>query len=102
MNVWKVYVKKLSDELRTQKDCDIVVLSIHADQDDAYQSEITKQKSTHPYGTIINIDKKGIYVSTKDFVIKLIDIKLEGKKRCLVKDFVNGIKLEEYVGKVLK
>ena len=39
-------VKKLSDELRTQKDCDIVVLSIHADQDNAYQSEITKVSST--------------------------------------------------------
>ena len=67
-----------------------------------YQSEITEKKSNHPYGTIINIDKTGIYVSTKDFIIKLIDIKLEGKKRCLVKEFINGIKLEEYVGKVLK
>ena len=53
-NVWEnltftnpsTVVKKLSDELRTQKDCDIVVLSIHADQDDAYQSEITKVSST--------------------------------------------------------
>ena len=40
-----VVVKKLSDELRTQKDCDIVILSIHADQDDAYKNEITKISS---------------------------------------------------------
>ena len=33
---------------------------------------------------------------------KLIDIKLEGKKRCLVKDFINGIKKEEYIGEVFE
>ena len=67
-----------------------------------YQSEITKQKSNTPCGTIIDIDKTGISVNTKDFIIKLTDIKLEGKKRCLVKDFINGINKEEYIGKVLK
>ena len=39
-------VKKLSDELRTQKDCDIVILSIHADQEKTYQNQITKVSST--------------------------------------------------------
>ena len=67
-----------------------------------YQSEITTKKSTSTYGEIVNIDKTGIYVNTKDLIIKLTDIKLEGKKRCHVKDFVNGIKPEEYIGKVLK
>ena len=38
-------VQSLSDELRTEKDCDIVVLSIHADQDDAYQDKITQVSS---------------------------------------------------------
>lgn len=66
-----------------------------------YTSEITTQTSNKPSGTIINIDKNGIFVSTGDKVIKLTEIKLEGKKRCFVKDFVNGIKIEEYVGKVL-
>lgn len=67
-----------------------------------YQSEITNKKTISTYGEIVNIDKTGIYVNTNDFVIKLTDIKLEGKKRCHVKDFVNGIKKEEYIGKVLK
>lgn len=67
-----------------------------------YQSELTTSKSNQEPGTIIKIDKTGIYVSTNDLIIKLTDIKLEGKKRCLVKDFVNGIKTEEYIGKVLK
>ena len=67
-----------------------------------YRSEITNIKSKQIPGTIANIDKTGIYVSTNDFMVKLTDIKLEGKKRCLVKDFINGIKIEEYLGKVLK
>lgn len=67
-----------------------------------YQSEITNKKSTSSFGEITDIDKTGIYVNTQDFIIKLTDIKLEGKKRCHIKDFVNGIKPEEYIGKVLK
>ena len=67
-----------------------------------YQSELTKKTSNSEVGKIVDINKTGIYVNTGDFIIKLIDIKLEGKKRCLVQDFVNGIKVEEYMGKVLK
>ena len=67
-----------------------------------YASEITNKTSNKLAGTIINIDKTGIYVATSDNILKLTDIKLEGKKRCLIKDFINGIKVEEYVGKVLK
>jgi len=67
-----------------------------------YQSELTTSKSKEVPGKIIKIDKTGIYVNTNDYIIKLIDIKLEGKKRCLVKDFVNGIKEDDYLGKVLK
>ena len=67
-----------------------------------YQSEITEKKSNSEPAKIVNIDKNGIYVNTKDYIIKLTDIKLEGKKRCSVKDFVNGINISDYIGKVLK
>ncbi len=67
-----------------------------------YQSEITNDKSTSQPGTIKKIDKTGIYVDTKDYTIKLLDIKLEGKKRCKVSEFINGINPKEYLGKVLK
>ena len=59
-------------------------------------------KSNKEPGTIVDINSDGIYVTTLDYVIKLIDIKLEGKKRCLVKDFINGIKKEEYIGEVFE
>ena len=64
-----------------------------------YASELTTIKSSKEPGIIEKIDKTGIYISTIDNLIKLTDIKLEGKKRCLVKDFINGIKIEEYIGK---
>ena len=67
-----------------------------------YKSTLTDIKSNKEPGTIEKIDKTGIYVSTIDKQIAFTDIKLEGKKRCLVKDFVNGIKNDEYVGKVMK
>lgn len=66
-----------------------------------YASEITQNKSTIP-GKISKIDKTGIYVDTADYQIKITDIKLEGKKRCHVKDFLNGINIKDYLGKVLK
>lgn len=67
-----------------------------------YGSDKTTKTSNKAPGTIIDIDKSGIYVSTNDNILKLTDIKLEGKKRCLVRDFINGIKKEDYIGKVLK
>ena len=67
-----------------------------------YKSELTNNKSTKKPGTIDKIDKTGIYVNTIDNIIIFKDIKLEGKKRCLVSEFINGIKKEEYIGKVIK
>ena len=64
-----------------------------------YESFITDKLSDKTPGTIISIDKEGIYVTTKDKIIKITDIKMEGKKRCKVKDFINGIKKEEYLNK---
>lgn len=66
-----------------------------------YNSVITNLKSTGLAGTITKIDKSGVYVTTKDYLIKLTDIKLEGRKRCLIADFINGINEKEYIGKVL-
>jgi len=67
-----------------------------------YKSELTNCKSVGEAGKIEKIDKTGIYVNTNDDIIKITDIKLEGKKRCLIKDFINGINRDDYLGKVLK
>lgn len=67
-----------------------------------YESFLTNIKSKHLPGTIENITKDGIYISTIDNLIRITDIKIEGKKRCVVSEFINGIKIKEYIGKVLK
>lgn len=67
-----------------------------------YMAEKTNIISDVIPGTILDINSDGIFVSTNDYVIKLTDIKLEGKKRCLVKDFINGIKKEDYINEVFE
>lgn len=63
-----------------------------------YSSTISDIKSKNLPGIIEEIRNDGIYVNTKDYIIKLTDIKLEGKKRCQVHEFINGIKKEDYIG----
>ncbi len=51
-------------------------------------------------GQIVKVYKDGIGISTKDSEIVITDIKVEGKKRMLVKDYFNGVNGETLVGKV--
>lgn len=53
-------------------------------------------------GTIVGFEKDGIRVVTGDKEIILTDIAIEGKKRCLVKDYLNGVDKKELLGVVLK
>lgn len=66
-----------------------------------YESFITDKISNKEPGTIIDINKDGMYVATKDRIIKITDLKIEGKKRCKIQDFINGIKNEDYINKKL-
>ena len=63
-----------------------------------YLSEKTDIASEKEPGVIEDINSDGIFVNTSDYLIKLKDIKLEGKKRCNVKDFINGINKNDYIG----
>lgn len=65
-----------------------------------YDVEIDKSYKDNTYGKIIDIDKDSIIVVTGDNLIKIKDIAIEGKKRCLVKDFLNGVKKDDLIGKV--
>ena len=67
-----------------------------------YLSEKTNILSKSIPGTIEDVNKEGIFVSTKDYIIKLIDIQLEGKKRGFVKDLINGLNKEHLIGVTLK
>ena len=68
-----------------------------------YEIEILNMKSNLEPGTIKEFNNNNFIVCTKDYDISIKDLKLEGKKRCFVKEFLNGINnKEEYKGKVLK
>lgn len=66
-----------------------------------YESFITDKVSNKEPGTIIDINKDGMYVATKDRIIKITDLKIEGKKRCKIQDFINGVKKGDYINKKL-
>ena len=54
-------------------------------------------------GEIVDIDKDGILVTTSDYLIKILEIKFEGKKKCVVSDYLNGVQnKKELIGKILK
>ena len=51
-------------------------------------------------GEVLHIYKDGLGIATKDYELVITDIKPSGKKRMLASSFINGIKKEEYLGKV--
>ena len=65
-----------------------------------YDIEIDKPYNGSRFGSIVAIDKDSIICSTKDNLIKIKELAVEGKKRCKTRDFLNGIKKEELIGKV--
>ena len=66
-----------------------------------YESFIIDKVSDKEPGTIIDINKNGMFVATKDNIIKITDLKIEGKKRCKIQDFINGVKKGDYINKKL-
>lgn len=68
-----------------------------------YSSRISNSKYPGKQnGEIVKIYKDGIGVKTKDSEIILLEIKPFGKKKMLVRDYLNGVKKEELIGKVLR
>lgn len=51
-------------------------------------------------GEVLHIYKDGLGIATKDYELVITDIKPSGKKRMFASSFINGIKKEEYLGKV--
>ena len=56
-----------------------------------FNSEIGKSNKEGKIGEIINIYDNGIGIKTIDGEIIFTEIQIEGKKRCNVKNFLNGI-----------
>ena len=67
-----------------------------------WSSSITNNKYDKAPGTIINLDKNGLLVTTKDGSVLIKELQLPGKKKMNIKDFINGNKKEDYIGKCFK
>lgn len=66
-----------------------------------YKVIVTDKTSKGIPGEIIDIEKDGIIVSTNDNLIKIIEVKFEGKKRCKVSEYLNGVQnKKELIGKI--
>lgn len=66
-----------------------------------YKVLMTDKISKESSGKIVDIEKDSIVVATSDYLIKIIELKMEGKKRCKVSEYLNGIQnKKELIGKV--
>jgi len=66
-----------------------------------YKVLVTDKVSKNLPGQIIDIEKDSLVVSTSDYLIKIIELKMEGKKRCKVSEYLNGIQnKKELIGKI--
>ncbi len=66
-----------------------------------WESIIGDKSTNKEPGTITNTSNLGIHIQTKDLEIILTVIQPEGKKRMNAKDYLNGVKKEELIGKKL-
>ena len=55
-----------------------------------YRSSIVSDELIGKVGEIVKADKKGLHLQTKNGVLALIDVQLEGKKRMDYMSFING------------
>ena len=55
-----------------------------------YQSEVISNEMIGEVGEIVKADKKGLYLQTKNGLLSLLSVQLEGKKRMDYMSFING------------
>lgn len=67
-----------------------------------WASKINDKTYDSKPGTIVNLDKNGMEVVTKDSSILITELQVPGKKKMDIKDFINGNKKEDYLNKIFE
>lgn len=62
-------------------------------------SKVSKNHYDAKPGTIVNLDKNGMEIVTKDGSVLITELQLPGKRKTNIKDFINGVKKEDYLDK---
>lgn len=68
-----------------------------------YETSWTEKTHSKTPGEIVAIDTDGVHIQTKEGTLVLKDVQLQGKKRMLINDFMNGAGRSLFViGKILE
>ena len=67
-----------------------------------YSASMDTKKGNYKNGEIISVSKDGIVVNCVDGSLIIKEIQFAGKKKMLVKDYVNGIDKNSLIGKVFE
>ncbi|MBR4672727.1 MAG: methionyl-tRNA formyltransferase [Bacilli bacterium] len=67
-----------------------------------YKSKVEKTNIAALPGTIVKVDKTGMYVKTNDELVVIEELKIEGKKRLTIQDLLNGMNKEELLNKIFR
>ena len=67
-----------------------------------YDVKVLDDNSSGKEGLIVDVDKEGIICNSFDKKIKILELAVEGKKRCKAYDYLNGIKKNSLIGKVFE
>ncbi|MBS1492288.1 MAG: methionyl-tRNA formyltransferase [Bacteroidetes bacterium] len=59
-----------------------------------YRTLKTEMKSNSDAGTLVKEEKK-LFVNTKDYILEILELQLEGKKRMKAIDFLNGMDMSK-------
>ena len=62
-------------------------------------SKISENHYDAKPGTIVNLNKNGMEIVTKDGSVLITELQLPGKRKTNIKDFINGVKKEDYLDK---
>jgi methionyl-tRNA formyltransferase len=62
-------------------------------------NRVTKDMFDAKCGEVVYVDKKSMLVNTKEGILELLEVQLEGKKRMFIEDFLRGFSIN--VGEIL-
>lgn len=62
-----------------------------------YRTEYNNIKSNNSPGTVVKVDKTGIYVATNDGNVIIKELQMPGKNKMSVEDFLRGNKFPEFI-----
>ena len=94
-------VKEVYNQIRGLNSWPVAYTILNGKRMKVWESKVGTKSTNKEPGTITNTSIDGIHVQTKDKEIILTVIQPEGKKRMNAKDYLNGIKKEELIGKKL-